>query len=132
MEEMVEGAPRPRRASPRAAATKDRIVEAADGLMFVRGVNATTLDDVRAASGTSKSQLYNAFPDKEALVRAVVERRSQVVIDRETGRLATPASFSGLVRWRNASRHSGEHSWPVTRSIRPLTKRSCARSTTTT
>src|SRR5262245_14044674 len=61
-----------RRLTARGAATRARIVAAAVDLMYVKGVNAITLDDVRAASSTSKSQLYNHFPDKDELVRAVV------------------------------------------------------------
>jgi TetR/AcrR family transcriptional repressor of nem operon len=86
----------------RGAATRDRIVQAAADLMYVKGVNATTLDDIRAATGTSKSQLYRHFPDKDALVRAVITLRGQQVIERETQRLGRLSSFSGLVRWRNA------------------------------
>ena len=75
---------------------------AAAELMYVRGVNATTLDDVRAASSTSKSQLYDHFPDKEELVRAVVAARAAQVIERERGHLQRLRSFRGLVRWRDA------------------------------
>ncbi|WP_345125010.1 helix-turn-helix domain-containing protein [Streptomyces chiangmaiensis] len=50
--------------------TRSRIVEAAAELFHVDGVHAVTLDDVRAASGTSKSQLYHHFADKDELVRA--------------------------------------------------------------
>jgi AcrR family transcriptional regulator len=70
--------------------------------MYARGVHATTLDDVRAATGTSKSQLYRHFPDKDALVHAVIALRGQQVMERETQRLGRLNSFSGLVRWRNA------------------------------
>jgi AcrR family transcriptional regulator len=70
--------------------------------MYVKGVSATTLDDIREATGTSKSQLYRHFPDKEALVRAVIALRGQQVIERETDRLGRLSSYSGLVRWRNA------------------------------
>ena len=86
----------------RGAATRDRIVHAAADLMYVKGVHATTLDDVRAATGTSKSQLYRHFPDKDTLVHAVIALRGQQVIERETQRLGRLSSFSGLVRWRNA------------------------------
>jgi TetR/AcrR family transcriptional regulator, transcriptional repressor for nem operon len=86
----------------RGAATRDRIVHGAADLMYVKGVNATTLDDIREATGVSKSQLYRHFPDKEALVRAVIALRGQQVIERETGRLGRFSTFSGLVRWRNA------------------------------
>ena len=70
--------------------------------MYAKGVNATTLDDIRAATGTSKSQLYRHFPDKDALVHAVIALRGQQVMDRETQRLGRLNSFSGLTRWRNA------------------------------
>src|SRR6201996_4694247 len=90
------------RLTPRGAATRDRIVAAAADLMFARGVNATTLDDVRAAAGTSKSQLYRHFPDKDALVHAVIALRGKQILERETQRLGRFSSFSGLVRWRNA------------------------------
>ena len=97
-----EGSPEPARITPRGRATRERIVRAAADLMFVRGVNATTLDDVRAASGTSKSQLYHHFPDKDALVHEVIARRNAEVLAREEDRLSGLSSFSGLVRWRNA------------------------------
>ena len=42
--------------------TRARMISSAADLMYVRGVNAVTLDDVRAATGTSKSQLYKHFP----------------------------------------------------------------------
>ena len=86
----------------RGAATRDRIVHAAADLMYVKGVHATTLDDVRAATGTSKSQLYRHFPDKDSLVHAVIALRGHQIMTRETQRLGRFNSFSGLVRWRNA------------------------------
>jgi TetR/AcrR family transcriptional repressor of nem operon len=85
----------------RGAATRARILKAAADLMYVKGVNATTLDDVRAASGTSKSQLYRHFPDKNALVRAVVSTQSQAILAREHAQLDRLNSFAGLVRWRH-------------------------------
>lgn len=97
-----EAAQAARKLTPRGAATRARIVAAALDLMYVKGVNATTLDDVRAASSTSKSQLYNHFADKEQLVRAVVRARATQVIEREHGYLQRLKSFRGLVRWRNA------------------------------
>ncbi|MGW4641322.1 TetR/AcrR family transcriptional regulator [Sphaerisporangium sp. NPDC004334] len=90
------------RMTPRGTATRARIVAAAVELMYVKGVNATTLDDVRAASNTSKSQLYNHFPDKQELVRAVVAARAAQVLERERGNLQRLKSFRGLVRWRDA------------------------------
>src|ERR1700749_3781576 len=84
----------------RGAATRDRIAAAAGDLMYVRGVHATTLDDVRAATGTSKSQLYRHFPDKDALVHAVIALRGRQVIERETQRLSRFNSYAGPGRLR--------------------------------
>ncbi|HVY09688.1 MAG TPA: TetR/AcrR family transcriptional regulator [Mycobacteriales bacterium] len=82
--------------------TRGRIIHAAADLMYVKGVNATTLDDVRAASGTSKSQLYQHFAGKEELVRAVVALRAKQVLEREESRLRQFRTFGALERWRNA------------------------------
>lgn len=98
----AEVPPLSHRLTARGAATRDRIVQGAAELMYVKGVNATTLDDVMAATGTSKSQLYRHFPDKNALVHAVIALRGQQILDRETQRLGRLNSFSGLIRWRNA------------------------------
>lgn len=101
-DEQVAAPSKQRRISQRGIATRERILEAANRLMFVRGVNATTLDDVREASQTSKSQLYHHFADKQELVRELVKYRGALVLQRERGGLERLRSFSGLVRWRNA------------------------------
>ncbi|HXP57578.1 MAG TPA: TetR/AcrR family transcriptional regulator [Streptosporangiaceae bacterium] len=98
----TDGSLRERRITARGAATRDRIVQSAADLMYVKGVNATTLDDVIAASGVSKSQLYWHFPGKEDLTRAVIAQRGQEVLERENQRLQHLHSYRGLVRWRNA------------------------------
>ncbi|WP_308208106.1 TetR/AcrR family transcriptional regulator [Actinomadura madurae] len=90
------------RLTRRGAATRRRIIEAAAELMYVKGVSSTTLDEVRAASGTSKSQLYTHFADKEQLVRAVVRLRAEEIMEREHAALQRLRSFNGLVRWRDA------------------------------
>ena len=65
------------RLTKRGAATRARIVEGAAELMYERGVAGTSLDDIMAATGTSKSQLYHYFDGKDALVLDVI--RSQFV-----------------------------------------------------
>jgi AcrR family transcriptional regulator len=70
--------------------------------MRVRGVAATTLDDVRAASGTSKSQLYHHFADKDSLVQEVIEFQARDVLEREEQQLRRLNSIRGLERWRDA------------------------------
>ena len=70
--------------------------------MYVKGVNATTLDDVRAASSTSKSQLYQHFPDKDALVHSVIDARAGTLLEQQGERLRRFNSIRGLERWRDS------------------------------
>lgn len=49
-------------------------------LMYQRGVRATNLDDVLAAAGCGKSQLYHYFDDKADLVGAVIDRQLELVL----------------------------------------------------
>lgn len=70
--------------------------------MFVKGVNATSLDDVRAASSTSKSQLYYHFADKDALVLSVIDLQAAEILQRQDDQLRRLNSIRGLERWRDA------------------------------
>ncbi|SNT19729.1 transcriptional regulator, TetR family [Streptosporangium subroseum] len=70
--------------------------------MYIKGVGATTLDDVLAASGVSKSQLYHHFDGKDALVRAVIDHIGERVIERERDALGHVSTIPGLRRWRDA------------------------------
>jgi TetR/AcrR family transcriptional regulator, transcriptional repressor for nem operon len=94
--------PNGRRLTARGAKTRARIVTAAADLMYIQGVGATTLDDVVAASGVSKSQLYHHFAGKDALVRAVIDHTGQRVIERERDALGHVSTIAGLRRWRDA------------------------------
>ena len=64
----------------RGQASRERIVASATDLIAERGVQGTSLDDVLATAGASKSQLYHYFRDKEDLVRAVVARQTARVL----------------------------------------------------
>jgi TetR/AcrR family transcriptional regulator, transcriptional repressor for nem operon len=94
-------APRPRLTS-RGAATRHRIVLAAAELMHVQGVASTTIDDVLAASATSKSQFYQHFEDKAELVYEVITLRADEVLSWQRLRLEKVDSFRGLHQWRDA------------------------------
>lgn len=85
----------------RGRATRDRIVIAAAALIHEHGVAGTSLDDVRGATGTSKSQLYHYFADKSALVEAVVQRQVEQVLSAQQPELDELDSMAGLHRWRN-------------------------------
>jgi TetR/AcrR family transcriptional regulator, transcriptional repressor for nem operon len=82
-------------------ATRARIVEAAAGLMFRRGVAGTSNEDVLAAAHASNSQLYHYFPDKNALVRAVIERQADEVIDGQRPLLEQLDSLAAFRQWRD-------------------------------
>jgi TetR/AcrR family transcriptional repressor of nem operon len=56
----------------RGRASRERIVEHAAELFAERGVAATSLDDVLAAAGAGKSQLYHYFRGRDELVEAAV------------------------------------------------------------
>ncbi|MCV7302083.1 TetR/AcrR family transcriptional regulator [Mycobacterium barrassiae] len=96
-----KGESRPRLTS-RGAATRNRIVLAAAELMHVQGVAATTIDDVLAASSTSKSQFYQHFEDKAELVYEVITQRADEVLSWQRLRLEKVDSFRGLHQWRDA------------------------------
>ena len=95
----LDGRPR---LTARGAATRARIVAAAADLMHVQGVAATSLDQVTAATATSKSQLYQHFADKDALVRAVIAYRAAWVMEAQRPGLERLNSLRGLERWRDA------------------------------
>ena len=80
----------------RGRATRERIVTAASELIRERGVAQTSLDDVIARVGASKSQLYHYFEDRAALLRAVVDHNTEQVLG-DLGRLGD--SWKAIRAW---------------------------------
>jgi TetR/AcrR family transcriptional repressor of nem operon len=70
--------------------------------MHVQGVAATTIDEVLAASSTSKSQFYQHFDDKSELVYEVITLRADEILAWQRLRLEKVDSFRGLRQWRDA------------------------------
>jgi TetR/AcrR family transcriptional repressor of nem operon len=87
--------------TPRGAATRTRIVDAAAGLVRRNGAAGTSLEAVMLAAGVSKSQLYHYFADKEALITAVVERQTERVLGVNGPLLKDVNSIEGLRHWRD-------------------------------
>lgn len=114
------------------AATRRRIVVATADLMARQGVARTSLDDVRAATSTSKSQLYHYFADKADLVRAVVEHQRDLVLA-EQRLLEEPVdSLAALARWRYRTiathrRHGFSRPCPLGRLAAELAEDDAAR-----
>src|SRR5215468_10276355 len=92
----------PRALTERGAATRSRIVNAAADLMYEHGVEGTSLDEVMAASGVSKSQLYHYFADKDALVLAVIALQAERVLDAQQPHLEALDSLPAIRAWRDA------------------------------
>ncbi len=89
------------RLTPRGEATRARILRAGAYLMHTNGVASTSMDDVRSASGTSKSQLYRHFPNKDALVHGVINLQARLVLEAQQRQLGQLRSLRGLEVWRD-------------------------------
>jgi AcrR family transcriptional regulator len=81
--------------------TRQRIIDAAADLVYERGVAGVSLDDVLRATGTSKSQLYHYFHDKDDLIHAVIECQGERVLGFHRPELESLSSWDDLGRWRN-------------------------------
>ena len=80
----------------RGRASRERIVERAAELFAERGVAATSLDEVLAAAGAGKSQLYHYFHGRDELVAAAVGLRCTQVLAGLTQVLGSVASLAEL------------------------------------
>jgi AcrR family transcriptional regulator len=86
-------------ATKQGRATRERIVRAAAELIAERGAAGTSLDDVRAATAASKSQLYHYFGDKHGLVEAVVDFQCATVLGPQVHALGSVNSWEDLEHW---------------------------------
>ena len=102
--------PEPQPLTTKGQATRERIVQAAAGLMFQHGVAGTSTPAIRDAAGVSSSQIYHYFADKEALTRAVIEYTTQLIVGRQEELLCRLDSLAALRAWRDV----------VVRTIREL------------
>jgi AcrR family transcriptional regulator len=90
-------------ATDKGIATRARIVTAAADLILERGARGTSLDDIRAATGTSKSQLFHYFPrGKNELVDAVATLQAERVLDAQRPFLDHLDTWESWMGWRTA------------------------------
>ena len=81
--------------------TRQRIVEATALRILDAGIDGTTLDDVRAATLTSKSQLFHYFPGGKAeLVRAVAQWEGEQLLAAQEPHLSDLSSWESWAAWR--------------------------------
>jgi AcrR family transcriptional regulator len=84
-------------------ATRARIVEAAADLVLARGAQGTSLDDIRAATTTSKGQLFHYFPGGKAeLIAAIGAFQSERVLNAQRPYLDELDSWEAWQSWRDA------------------------------
>lgn len=78
---------------------REVIVNTAAQLMHERGIAATAVDDVLAASGTGKSQMYHYFRKKQDLVAAALHRQLERVLNAQPA--LSDSECTDLFRWRD-------------------------------
>jgi AcrR family transcriptional regulator len=89
-----------RRLTAKGRATRDRIVQVAAELILTDGLSALNMDALRKAASVSGSQLAHYFTDKRALIRAVVARQIDVVLDfHRQPKLRALDTFDDFERW---------------------------------
>ncbi|MET4783262.1 TetR/AcrR family transcriptional regulator [Glaciihabitans sp. UYNi722] len=81
--------------------TRQRIIEATGEQILESGIGGTTLDTVRAATLTSKSQLFHYFPGGKAeLVREVAIWEGQQLLIAQEPEIHDLGSWGSWERWR--------------------------------
>ncbi|GGK16640.1 TetR family transcriptional regulator [Streptomyces camponoticapitis] len=91
------------RLTAKGAATRQRVIEGAAQEIRARGVTETTLDDIRARTATSKSQLFHYFPGgKEELLLAVARHEAGRVLSDQQPHLGELTSRRAWYNWRDA------------------------------
>jgi AcrR family transcriptional regulator len=61
--------------------TRERLLEAAESAILAKGFHATSIEELIAAVGITKSGFFYHFKDKNELARAIMQRYSEADID---------------------------------------------------
>lgn len=82
--------------------TRQRIIEATGEQILAAGIGGTSLDSVRAATLTSKSQLFHYFPGgKLELVQEVAVWEAEQLMAAQEPELSDLGSWASWERWRS-------------------------------
>jgi AcrR family transcriptional regulator len=96
-------------------ATRDRIIDCATELVLSEGFSGLSIDNVRKAASVSGSQMTHYFTDKNSLLRAIVSRRTQVLLDFHRQRaLRDLDTFEDFERWADLTARFGRRKKRVT------------------
>ena len=93
MHRQVKTTPRKRPRQDRAKVTVETILAATARLLVRRGFDGLTTNEVASAAGVSIGSLYQYFPNKEALVAALVEKHIEDMNAALVGELARVATL---------------------------------------
>ena len=72
-------------------ARRERILHEAEQLFFARGLKGVSMDEVAAAAGVKKANLFHYYPSKEALEVAVLDRFGASLRERVAEQFAADA-----------------------------------------
>jgi TetR/AcrR family transcriptional repressor of nem operon len=103
--------------TPKALATRERILQAADTLFYLHGYNATGLDHIISEAGITKGNFYYHFKSKEALAIAALERHFEQIgsaiasnaIAHHTSPLDRLFAILGLITSRQMEQYKSGH-----------------------
>lgn len=89
-----------RRITAKGRATRERILQSAAEVILAEGLSELSLDKVRKTASVSGSQLNHYFADKQELIRAVIARQSDVVLNfHRQPKLGQLDTFDDFERW---------------------------------
>ena len=96
----INASPRKRPIQGRAKATVDAIIVAASQVLIAFGYERMTTARVAQRAGVSVGSLYQYFPNKEALVAALIDKHSEELVDtvRDTLERHSHATLGECVR----------------------------------
>jgi len=87
-------------------ATRERIIQAATDLVTENGVAGMNLDDIRARTGASRSQIYHYFEDRKDIVHAVINATTKMVLINQGELLHGLDTWAGIDSWFQALVHN--------------------------
>ena len=89
-----------------AAATRDRICAAAERLFLADGYARTSIRAVAKAAGVAEATIYLAFPDKPALLDAVIVRATRDNASESLAAIVAAPARRGPAAPRGLQRHA--------------------------
>ena len=93
--------------SARREATRQRILDAARVVFAEKGVFGASIEDICEQAGFTRGAVYSNFADKDDILRAVIEREHQALLDHIAGSIDIVDEDWRLPRaWRRQSRRS--------------------------